>query len=285
MTNEQLARFIKQGGADDLKPVLWKRVKKITFLLSDRYYSLYRERFAACGVERCDYHQACYEAFLKALEAFDEASGQKFTSFIYYHVNNIGAELLGIRNAKRQNRKPLDNCTSLDAPLAGSEGGEGFTLGEIIEDKSAEQAFEAAMQRISDEHTRKVLHEALAALEERERDVIIKEYFENKTQKQISELCGVSRERVRQIKARAMRRLRCNRRLNLLYEEQLAEARLHFKSFAYSRAFFEAQAEIKRILQTGQYLSYGKRQAIIYECMQRRERERQTEQDLNRKRH
>ena len=278
MTNEQLAGFIKQGGADDLKPILWDRVKKLVFMICDRYYTKYSERFVACGVERCDYRQACYEAFLKALEAFDEASGKKFTSFMDYHVRNTGAELLGIHNAKRHNNKPLDNCASLDAPLAGSEEGEEITLGGTIEDVNAQQAFEEAVQSIADEQTRAVLHEALTKLEERERDVIIKEYFEGMTQRRIAELYGVSSERVRQIKNKAMTRLRSNTKLTLLREKQYTERRLHFRSFDYSRAFYEAQTEIKRILKTGHYLSYGRKHAIIYECMQRRERERQREQ-------
>ena len=33
MTNEELAVAIKQGGADDLKPALWDRVKLLMFKL------------------------------------------------------------------------------------------------------------------------------------------------------------------------------------------------------------------------------------------------------------
>ena len=57
MTNEQLAEFIKQGGADDLKPALWDRVKHLMFKLAGQYYSSYEERFTACGAELADFRQ------------------------------------------------------------------------------------------------------------------------------------------------------------------------------------------------------------------------------------
>lgn len=35
MTNEQLAAFIKQGGNDELIPILWERIRKIMYMKSD----------------------------------------------------------------------------------------------------------------------------------------------------------------------------------------------------------------------------------------------------------
>lgn len=106
MTNEQLAEFIKQGGADDLKPALWDRVKHLMFKLAGQYYSSYEERFTSCGAELADFRQECYPAFIKALEAYSPEKGYAFTSYLEYHIRNAGAELLGIRNADRENNKP-----------------------------------------------------------------------------------------------------------------------------------------------------------------------------------
>ena len=39
MTNEQLAKFIKEGDSDDLKPVLWERVKKLLYKKATQEYN------------------------------------------------------------------------------------------------------------------------------------------------------------------------------------------------------------------------------------------------------
>ncbi|WP_337777787.1 sigma-70 family RNA polymerase sigma factor [Ruminococcus bicirculans (ex Wegman et al. 2014)] len=265
MTNEQLAEFIKQGGADDLKPALWDRVKHLMFKLAGQYYSSYEERFTACGAELADFRQECYPAFIKALEAYSPEKGYAFTSYLEYHIRNAGAELLGIRNADRENNKPLDNCTSLDKPLDTGDSKE-LCLADIIPDSNSQEGFEQALQTIADEHTREVLHKALGRLDKPLRDVIVLYYFEDMTQEQIAKREGVSGERIRQRKAKALRKLRCMAELRILREEQNIESRLHFDSRTNTRAYFKAQQRISEIIKRGSYLSYGQRQAIIYDC-------------------
>ena len=208
MTNEQLAEFIKQGGADDLKPALWDRVKHLMFKLAGQYYSSYEERFTSCGAELADFRQECYPAFIKAIEAYSPEKGYAFTSYLEYHIRNAGAELLGIRNAGRENNKPLDNCTSLDKPLDTGDSKE-LCLADIIPDSNSQEGFEQALQTIADDHTRAVLHKALDRLDKPLRDVIVLYYFEDMTQEQIAKREGVSGERIRQRKAKALRKLRC----------------------------------------------------------------------------
>lgn len=265
MTNEQLAEFIKQGGADDLKPALWDRVKHLMFKLAREYYNRYVERFNACGVDLPDFRQECYPAFLKAVDGYKPENKALFTSYLNYHIRNAGAELLGIRNADRQNNKPLDNCTSLDKPLDTGDGKE-LCLADIIPDSNSQEGFEQALQTIADEHTREVLHKALDRLDKPLRDVIMLYYFENMTQEQIAKREGVSGECIRQRKAKALRKLRCMAELRILREEQHIENRLHFYSRTNMRAYFKAQQRIAEIIKRGSYLSYGQRQAIIYDC-------------------
>lgn len=50
MTNEQLAAFIKQGGNDELIPILWERIRKLMYMKSDKVYSALQNRFIRCGV-------------------------------------------------------------------------------------------------------------------------------------------------------------------------------------------------------------------------------------------
>lgn len=147
MTNEQLAEIIQQGGADDLKPIFYERVKHLMFKICGQYFAKYSERFSACGVELSDIRQECYPAFLKAIESFKPAENLLFTSYLKFHIVNACAKLLGIRNAERVNRKPLDNCTSLDKPVNGADGSE-MALGEIILDTHSQDLFEQALNNI-----------------------------------------------------------------------------------------------------------------------------------------
>ena len=54
--------------------------------------------------------------------------------------------------------------------------------------------------------------------------------------------------------------------LRILWEEQNIESRLHFDSRTNTRSYFKAQQLISEIIKRGSYLSYGQRQAIIYDC-------------------
>ncbi len=265
MTNEQLAALIKHGGADELTPILWGRVRKLIYMLCDKYYAAYSNRFAACGVERDDLKQESYFAFLKAISSFNESSGLLFTSYLEYPVKNAGAELLGIRNAMRCNRKPLDNCKSLNESLPSSDGDELCYL-DTVTDETAEQAFERALKRVSDEETRAALNKALNKLSERERGVVVKEYFDGLVLREIAASYGLSIERVRQIKLKALKRLRVDPELKLYRKGQCLERCLHYGSRKYTSAYFAAQEKIKNILKYGDYFSPEQRQRIIQSC-------------------
>ena len=264
MTNEQIAEFIQNGGADDLKPVLYDRVKHLMYKLMTEHYNKYTERFIACGYELCDLRAECYPAFLKALESFKPAKKFKFVTYLDLHIKNTVNDLLGIRNKDKLNHKPLDNCNSLDMPLSSED--DNFTLGDTIVDETSEQAFENAIQSIRDEKVKQVLHKAIASLDEPLRDVIVLYYFENMTQEEIGRRLGVSGEGIRQRKAKALRQLRRNADVRLLREEQHIERRLHFTARDNNEAYYIAQRKIAEIERRGDYLSYGKRQAIIFDC-------------------
>lgn len=267
MTNEQLVQFIQEGDKD-LIPVLYQRVKKLIFMLSDNYYRQYVERFNACGVELSDLRQECYGAFLKAVEGFKPAKDIKFTSYLNYPVRNAGAELLGIHNSKRENKSPLDNCTSLDEPIENADN-DNCTLLDLVADNTSEQPYEDILQRIEDEQTRAVLHKALNKLSEQQRDVLVKLFFGEMTQEQVGKLYGVSGERIRQIKLKALRLLRADKDLCLLRAEQRIDRKLHFSSREYSKAYLQAQEQIQDIFKRGSYLTYGQRQAILFDCQVR----------------
>lgn len=201
MTNEQLAAFIKEGGADDLIPVLYSRVENLIYKICGRYYARYRERMTACGVEMSDLRQECYTAFLKALDGFKPAKDTLFTSYLEYPVKSTVFELLGIRSGK-VNNKPLDNCTSLDKPITSADG-ENITLADIIEDT----AIEPHDEQITRRDMKRIVRQSVARLDEPCRESVQAYYFKGMTHKQIGEMLGVSGERVRKLIEKAFRQL------------------------------------------------------------------------------
>ncbi len=220
MTNEQLAAFIKQGGNDELIPILWERIRKLMYKKSDEVYRAYEQRFSGCGVEVWDLKQSSYTAFLKAIEGYKPERGTKFTTYLSYPFKSMTAELLGARTQKQKN-EPLNSCTSLDVPL-NEEKPEGNTLADIIEDENAVNAPECV--ELADDY--RVLHEAVERLKEPVNYVISEYYFQDKKTPQISREMGISIERVRQYKAKGLRQLRCSPLLKQLYRENMQHKQL-----------------------------------------------------------
>ena len=58
LTNEQLAELIQQGN-DELKPVLWERVKRLLYSFAGKYYYRYTEYCERFGVSEWDLRQLC----------------------------------------------------------------------------------------------------------------------------------------------------------------------------------------------------------------------------------
>ncbi|MEO9476413.1 MAG: RNA polymerase sigma factor RpoD/SigA [Cyclobacteriaceae bacterium] len=98
---------------------------------------------------------------------------------------------------------------SMDAPFAGSEEG---SLLEVLEDESEDTPDEGLLN----DSLKKEVRRALATLTQREGDVVAYYYGLNSaepmTLEEIGTRLGLTRERVRQIKEKAIRRLRHNTR-------------------------------------------------------------------------
>ena len=116
------------------------------------------------------------------------------------------AEALGISLERiMQARRAAREAVSLDLPVG--EDGDAF-LGDFVEDRGA-PALEDA---VSESLLREQLWDALEALGERERRVLRLRYGlgggQPQTLEEVGKVFGVTRERVRQIEARAIRKLR-----------------------------------------------------------------------------
>lgn len=260
MTNEQLAKFIKEGDSDDLKPVLWERVKKLLYAKATQEYNRRKKYCDKCGVELWDIKQSCYEVYIKALEGYKPEKPALFNTYLSYPLLNAINGMLGVRNGK-ENNKPLDNCASLDKPIEVSD--DNITLGDTLADEYAELAFDDTEL----DYDRRIVREAVAGLDEPYKSVITLYFFKNLTLEQIGKQMNISRERVRQIEAKAIRKLRKNDKLLLLYRENKENTHIKQLSTGYwaSPEYYDIINYIARAEQRGEFLTYVKRQALIFQ--------------------
>lgn len=263
MTNEQLASIIQQDGeSSDLLPVLWNRVKKLCYMFCDRIYNKYADSFTACGCERTDCRQESYFAFIKAVKAYKPEKDFKLSAYLNTWIKQQMRELLGIRNAERINRKPLDNAASLDAALPGDDGKE-MSLHDVIADDTSQEPFESLLDEIADERTREAIREALNKLEERERKTIVLYFFNGSSLVSIGQELNTSTERARQLKAKAIKKLRTNTQLKVLYCEERAESALHLNARASDFQRLKVQGRINHATRFGEVLTKKQKERII----------------------
>jgi RNA polymerase primary sigma factor len=114
----------------------------------------------------------------------------------------LGVSVESVRDALRASRLPI----SLDAPLGEDETG---TVGEVVADVTSPSPAEVAEERVMADRMEQLLHDVLTA---REAAVITLRFGlrdrQERTLAEVGEELGISRERVRQVEAEALRKLR-----------------------------------------------------------------------------
>ena len=107
----------------------------------------------------------------------------------------------------------MNDTTSLDVTIGDDED---VTIGSFVEDESVKDSFEA----INNENQYNALYEILDTLNDKEKAVILRRFgigFERaETLEEIGKSMALSRERIRQIEADAMRKMRNPRRAAVL---------------------------------------------------------------------
>jgi len=139
-----------------------------------------------------------------AAEKFDPDLGARFCTYAGYWIRREVFRALRFVSSvidipKTRPRRPLAPQRPLDAPLG---GGEGLPLGVLIVDSGPPPDVLAAYREQADQ-----IAAALAKLPERSHVVLRDYYWRSRTLQAIGDDIGVTRERVRQIKAKAMQRL------------------------------------------------------------------------------
>ncbi len=194
-------------------------------------------RFFGRGVEPDDLYQLGCVGFLKAVRGFDDAFGTQFST---YAVPKIAGEIRrflrddgavkvsrGVKERAQTVRAarsrltqslgreptlselaadtgiPPEDIASCEIATAPSEslqrqtGEDGFTLEQVLSDDREESLVE-----------RVALREAIRALPERERSVIVLRYYRGLTQADAARILGVSQVQVSRVEKRAVEALR-----------------------------------------------------------------------------
>lgn len=255
MTNEEMCVHIQQGEKKYISQ-LWNQIHKLMRMKSKQAYICYKERCLQCGVELADINQVAYFAFLKAIEVYKPESGHKLTSYIEYPFRTALYELIGLRTSRNKN-EPLCNSKSLDAPIDVDDESS-TTLIDTIADTTSLDFIEEMETASAGDTVRSVIE----TLSEPYRSVI-KHYFINGlTLKQIADDLNVSPQRVRQIKEKAIRNLRNNKILRVLWRDYCNHCyKTRFSWFKTSPEYYAVLNAINK-----KPISYGYRQAELYEA-------------------
>lgn len=254
MTNEMLADLIQKGDNDELIPVLWDKMKGLLYKKAGEAYNRYESRCIQCGVELSDIRQSCFPVLLDAVRGYKPDKGLMLTAYVNHPFRNMFRQLLGLRT-ERQKNEPLNSCASLDEPLEGSDG-DACTRLDIIPAADS-TAFIDRLEASDDAGT---VRRAVEELPELLRNVVQWYFFENAGLSAIGERLGVSAERARQMKAKALRELRKNTQLRQLWEETVQHTRwVGVSRFQSSPEYFEICRAAKE-----KPLSYGYRQAELH---------------------
>jgi RNA polymerase primary sigma factor len=116
----------------------------------------------------------------------------------------MGLTLEQIENIRKN--ACMANVGSLDAPVMGKDGGEDTTVGDLTADPVSME--DDILDQLQQEHLSAVLWSCVDGLEPEQAAVIRKRYQGGMTFDAISKSQGATRERIRQIEAKALRKLR-----------------------------------------------------------------------------
>lgn len=198
LTNEQLAEFIQQGGNDDLKPVLWERVRRLLYMRSSMYFRRYTDYCNEHSVTELDLKQQAYQAYEIALKKFESGRGKFNTVLGYAFKSNIRSLF---------KRDALNAADSLDRIIDTGDGGSDTALIDFIADDTAESPFELIEEKSQREETAKILRKCVDCLNEREKAVIDGYFYNGETLGSIGNAFGISSVRVQHIRDKALQNM------------------------------------------------------------------------------
>lgn len=203
MSNEELVAEI-QAGATERMGELWEQVVGLIKWKACHVMTALEMRGSMCGVELEDLIQSGYLALVKAVETY-EADAGTFSTWLIYHLKNTFAEATGYRTKCGKN-EPLNNSFSLDKAV--DDESDGTPFGEFIPDPKAAATMLSIEEKLWREQLHEALEIALKIVPQRYRDILRLRFYQDMTLEEVSELRGISKERIRQMENRGLRILR-----------------------------------------------------------------------------
>ena len=221
-----LWRAFQRDGSEEARQRLFARFQPFARRLAAAQYA----RRAAGGFERADIEQLAYEALLQAIARFDPARAIPFEAFarrrILGHISNGLAQMSeSAAQYRYRQRAERDRLRSLREGQAAMESDRGalaalselatlLALGLMAEeagpidpdDLASDQP--SAYESLAWHEMRGKLHEAIAALPERERYIVSQHYTGGVSFQQIAAILGVTKGRVSQLHRAALIHLR-----------------------------------------------------------------------------
>ncbi len=194
-------------------------------------------RYSGCGVETEDLYQLGCIGFIKAVKGFDITYGTQFSTYavpkiageIRRFIRDDGAVKVG-RTMREKGytvwtaRERLSAQLGREPTVSELAGELGMTAEEIAAVELANVAPESLQQETGDGMTLEssigtdapedalvekiALREAIAALPEREKTVILLRFFKHLTQQQVARVLGVSQVQVSRLERRSLAALR-----------------------------------------------------------------------------
>lgn len=246
MTNEQFAVFIQQGDNNELIPILWERVRKLMYMLSDRYFRAYSEKLAAYGISSDDLKAVAYPAFLKAIDSFDEGKGYKFISYLKNPLRN--------EFRKMRTKDTLNKAESLNALIENGDGDEAIERIDLL----ADEASLDFVEQVERDSVIETVRTAVKTLPPEQQDYIHKRFYDCLTLKEIAQSEGKSAEAVRQYEKKILKSLRYNKAIfklgnELGYDSQKVyhNSLSNFKRYGISNAEYVAimRADIEQLIE------------------------------------
>ena len=210
-TNEDLALQYQSGDKAALN-ALYEQNRGILSNLTYSYYIRNRELCSRRGVTHEDLIQEGIFSLRAAADDYKPEKGFKFVSYLNRHVKNQLNSATGQRTRSGQ-LEPLSRASSLNAPIGEDES---LELGDSVPDPAAQYELELVENNIMRTQLSEATEAALSCLDDRQREVMHCRFHRSMTLTATAEAMGVSRERIRQIEAAALRRLRYPQSARLL---------------------------------------------------------------------
>lgn len=212
MSNEELVSDIHAGSVE-LMGQLWEQVEGLVKWKAKQVMTVL-EGCCSRGVEFEDLYQSGYPAMVEAVNTYDPAAGSKFSTWFMYHLKNAFAEATGYRTQKDR-QEPLNNYLSLDTPL--TDDADSDDLMDVVADPAGLQWRESLEESMWRKQLQKAVETVMETVPEKYREVLRLRYWEDMTLEDIGDLCGISRERVRQMENKGIRILRQPKTASQLY--------------------------------------------------------------------